>query len=188
MHKFIPVRVTSKQRTESFLNGEIYMSPLYRFGSWGRRDGASDVQKNFRGDMTEGAVHVFSDPIEGGLNMLSSIPDSIKPLVDKITWVDLGDLQYYKVLCFYSLLYDVSNDWIPTNRMTVPTLSGALPLALPLSMNTDKGHVISHYPDMSLFIPVGLKMVSLYGPKVSLSRIKGTVDAIDWSFYAGIFT
>lgn len=43
--------------------------------------------------------------------MLSSIPDSIKPLVDKITWVDLGDLQYYKVLCFYSLLYDASNDW-----------------------------------------------------------------------------
>jgi hypothetical protein len=72
--------------------------------------------------------------------------------------------------------------------MTVPTLSGALPLALPPSMNTDKGRVISHYPDMSLFIPVGLKMVSLYGPKVSLSRIKGAVDAIDWSFYAGIFT
>ena len=61
--------------------------------------------------MTEGAVQVFSDPIEGGLNILSSIPDSIKPLVDKITWVDLGDLQYYKVLCFYSLLYDASNDW-----------------------------------------------------------------------------
>ena len=111
MHKFIPVRVTSKQRAESFLSGEIYMSPLYRFGSWGRRDGASDVQNSFRGDMTEGAVQVFSDPIEGGLNMLSSIPDSIKPLVDKITWVDLGDLQYYKVLCFYSLLYDASNDW-----------------------------------------------------------------------------
>lgn len=111
MQKFIPVRVTSKQRAESFLSGEIYMSPLHRFGSWGRRDGASDVQNNFRGDMTEGAVQVFSDPIEGGLNMLSSIPDSIKPLVDKITWVDLGDLQYYKVLCFYSLLYDASNDW-----------------------------------------------------------------------------
>ena len=104
MRRVIPVRVTSKQRAESFLSGEIYMSPLYHFGSWGRNDGATDVQNNFRGDMTEGAVQIFSDPVEGGLNMLSSIPDPIKPLVDKITWVDAGDLQYYKILCFYSLL------------------------------------------------------------------------------------
>lgn len=119
MQKFIPVRVTSKQRAETFLSGEIYMSPLYRFGSWGRKDRKPDVQNNFRGDMTEGAVHVFSDPIEGGLNILSSIPDPIKPLVDKITWVDLGDLQYYKVLCFYSLLYDAPNDWFvaPSPRL-----------------------------------------------------------------------
>lgn len=114
MQKFIPVRVTSKKRAESFLSGEVYMSPLYHFGSWGRRNSSADVQNTFRGDMTEGAVQVFSDPVEGGLNILTSIPNPLKPFVEKITWVDLGDLQYYKVLCFYSLLYDAANDWFVT--------------------------------------------------------------------------
>ncbi len=76
--------------------------------------------------------------------------------------------------------------WIPTNRITIPTLSDALPLALPPSMNTDKEPCGRHYPDMSLFIPVGIKMVSSYGPRVSSPRIKGTFDAIAQSFYAGI--
>lgn len=104
-HLFFPVRVLDREWAEKFADGEIFMRSLSQFGSWKRLEVKDDgtLVNSFRGDISEGAIKNVSEAEKD--DFFRSLPNEIKDAFKNGKMIDMGDPQYFHLLCFYSLRY-----------------------------------------------------------------------------------
>ena len=117
MDKFIPVKITDKQWAHKLLDGEVFMRPLYEFGSWGVNDADTTVKNLFRGDKREGTTAVFENP--RNCDALKDLAPEFIDIVRRVYYVDDDDIPYFKIFSLYCMEYDPVRDFFykPDPRM-----------------------------------------------------------------------
>lgn len=116
MEKFIPVKVTNKKWADRLLDGEVFMRPLYEFGSWNTCKDES-VDNQFRGDIHEGTAAVYGDIKQ--FPGIECFPEDFRSIVKQASLIDDGEIQFFKIFSLYRLVYDPVMDFFinPDARM-----------------------------------------------------------------------
>lgn len=116
MEKFIPVKVTDKKWADCLLEGEVFMRPLYEFGSWNMRKDES-LNNQFRGDIHEGTMAVYGDVKQ--FPGFEGFPLELRRAVKQASLIDDGDIQFFKIFSLYRMTYDPIKDFFlkPDVRM-----------------------------------------------------------------------
>lgn len=116
MEKFIPVKVTDKKWANRLLEGEVFMRPLYEFGSWNMRKDES-LNNQFRGDIHEGTMAVYGDVKQ--FPGFEGFPLELRRTVKQASLIDDGDIQFFKIFSLYRMTYDPIKDFFlkPDARM-----------------------------------------------------------------------
>lgn len=117
MQKFVPVKITDRKWAEKLLQGEVFMRPLYEFGTWKKPSGDTVLDNNYRGDIYSGATKVFSDPSD--YEFLKGFPAQFRDSVDAVTLIDQSDVRFFKIFSLYCYEYDPKTDSLikPDPRM-----------------------------------------------------------------------
>lgn len=116
---FTPVKITSEKWADKLLDGEIFLRPLYEFGSWGRFENLDNPSLNnsYRGDIHEGVSAVFKSADDSPF--FKDIDPSLKSVAKNLHYVDQGEIKYMKILSLYCLEYDPAIDFfkMPDKKM-----------------------------------------------------------------------
>jgi hypothetical protein len=105
---FLIAKITQKKFAESLLDGNVFTRPLAEFGSWNRLKNKDDATlcNNFRGDLREGVVHTFSNPLEN--KTIQKFPKEWQDVVKQAIEID-EDVKYFNIYSMYTLKYDKRN-------------------------------------------------------------------------------
>ena len=103
VEKFIPVKITGRQWAERLLDGEVFMRPLYEYGSWNCSKEEA-LNNNFRGDLKEGSAEAIEDVNQHEL--LRGLDPEFRKNIAQAYIVDDGDPQYIKIFSLYCLRYN----------------------------------------------------------------------------------
>ena len=115
---FLIAKITQQKFAESLLDGNVFTRPLAEFGSWNRLKNKDNetLCNNFRGDLREGAVHTFSNPLEN--KTIQKFPKEWQNVIKQAIEID-EDVKYFNIYSMFALKYDKRNRRfkIPDYRM-----------------------------------------------------------------------
>lgn len=107
MGKFIPVKITDNKFADKLLDGEVFMRPLYEFGSWGRLEvkDRKELANSFRGDLAEGCVEAIGDP-KNHYFFKGVQEKALLEHMKNACAIDMGDILFFKIFSMYCLEFD----------------------------------------------------------------------------------
>lgn len=111
---YVPARVMDKQWAELFVKGQMFMRSLTEFGAWeaGKRHDNPELDNSFRGDLREGSIKNIANPEDDRL--FSAFPEQLKQVIKSGAMVDVGDIQYFNILCLCCIDYlPEFNEFVP---------------------------------------------------------------------------
>lgn len=103
-----------KARALQFVKGEMYLSSLTEFGAWEavKNHDRPELNNSFRGDLREGSIKNVARAEDD--EIFSAFPEEMKKAIKGGAILDVGDIQYFNILCLCSVNY------VPEFGMFIP--------------------------------------------------------------------
>lgn len=115
--KCIICKILDKEFAHKLLDGEVFMRPLFEFGSWDIKHKSNDetVNNNYRGDLFEGVVAVYGDVTKNPA--FNGFPQNLLSVIETSVNIEASELQYFKIYSLYKLKYHDGHFVKPDNRI-----------------------------------------------------------------------
>lgn len=111
--KFLPCKILDSKWAEKLLNGEVFMRPLFEFGSWNTD---SDITDANRRDNMEGVIAYYANASEAPF--LQGFDPAFKAVISRTAVIDDSELPYFKLFCMYCMeVGEDNNPILPDPRV-----------------------------------------------------------------------